>query len=681
MDGLFGEDDTPCTDESKKLKSTSKPKTEDIHSDTHWPFAGLTPINTISQQTKAIAAETHDGPVEYKWTLANATEDRIHHLSTQMQWRLSEGNGHALYRLGIEDDGTVSGMEPQDFKKTIENFNEIVKLSNAEKVKTYQHIIKPKPVPKVEKVFGQGRNGPKGSKGLRTKPRFCADIHIRKNNDELLSNIEKKFIIVGPAQAGKSTLIGVLSQGMLDDGNGSARLTTFKHKHEIETGRTSTASAFDIFGFSETGQVLDYSTLEDPEEMCKRSKYLATLVDVAGMEKYKKTLLHGLEFTNPDGGIIVIQKNQINDHLEEYRDLLERCGVKLAAVVVTEIRLAHLSGRNFSPKRQKSVPVDVDGLDVPVVNCDCVTGKGLDELRREIFQIFEEDSEKTVDVDDKNEETIFKVEETYQITDVGTVVTGYLKLGAIQENDILTLGPVEFGENLENPTLSPEDNTMRTDASSSPCTVMSKKSRKRKRNSLSKNGGNSSSGDENPNSPEINLTLNSNSATTLNKYGCIQVRVISVHRHRIRCCKALENQLCSLCIEPVNNNNHENIDYVINRGAVIYKSENLKYTDKLVVRLKNPNHEIKLKRRTRMNGFYDTACFDANVKRFKTVEQCQNQSNLKVNNENQSEPQQILTIDLQLEKFMLVRIGDSCLLSCLRSIGDVVQAEIVSIDF
>merc|ERR1712071_3982 len=223
--------------------------------------------------------------------------------------------------------------------------------------------------------------------------------------------------------------------------------------------------------------------------------------------------------------------------------------------------------------------------------------------------------------------------------------------------------------------------TMRTDApaANSPCTVMSKKGHG--------NNNNSSSGDENPNSPEIttlNSTLNpinSNAKILANKYGCIQVRVISVHRHRIRCCKALENQLCSLCIEPVRNEHHENIDYVINRGAVIYKSENLKYTDKLMVKLVNPNHEIKLKRRTRMNGFYDTACFDASVKRFRTVEQCQNQGGIKINEGNQSDPQNILTIDLQLEKFMLVRIGDSCLLSCLRSIGDVLQAEILSIDF
>ncbi len=44
--------------------------------------------------------------------------------------------------------------------------------------------------------------------------------------------------------AGKSTLVAVLSQGArgrpgLDDGRGAARLAVLRHKHEIETGRTS----------------------------------------------------------------------------------------------------------------------------------------------------------------------------------------------------------------------------------------------------------------------------------------------------------------------------------------------------------------------------------------------------------------------------------------------------------
>lgn len=37
--------------------------------------------------------------------------------------------------------------------------------------------------------------------------------------------------------AGKSTLLGVLTHGELDNGRGHARMKLFRHKHEMESGR------------------------------------------------------------------------------------------------------------------------------------------------------------------------------------------------------------------------------------------------------------------------------------------------------------------------------------------------------------------------------------------------------------------------------------------------------------
>lgn len=47
--------------------------------------------------------------------------------------------------------------------------------------------------------------------------------------------------------SGKSTLVAVLTNGadgrpLLDNGRGSARMAVFRHKHEIESGRTSSIS-------------------------------------------------------------------------------------------------------------------------------------------------------------------------------------------------------------------------------------------------------------------------------------------------------------------------------------------------------------------------------------------------------------------------------------------------------
>lgn len=60
--------------------------------------------------------------------------------------------------------------------------------------------------------------------------------------------------VVGNVDAGKSTLLGVLTHGELDNGRGLARQKLFRHKHEAETGRTSSVGN-DILGFDSIGMV------------------------------------------------------------------------------------------------------------------------------------------------------------------------------------------------------------------------------------------------------------------------------------------------------------------------------------------------------------------------------------------------------------------------------------------
>lgn len=59
---------------------------------------------------------------------------------------------------------------------------------------------------------------------------------------------------MGNVDAGKSTLLGVLTHGELDNGRGFARQKLFRHKHEMESGRTSSVGN-DILGFDQEGQV------------------------------------------------------------------------------------------------------------------------------------------------------------------------------------------------------------------------------------------------------------------------------------------------------------------------------------------------------------------------------------------------------------------------------------------
>ena len=55
--------------------------------------------------------------------------------------------------------------------------------------------------------------------------------------------------------AGKSTMLGVLVKGNLDDGRGKARVNLFRHKHEVESGRTSSVG-MEIMGFDTYGEVV-----------------------------------------------------------------------------------------------------------------------------------------------------------------------------------------------------------------------------------------------------------------------------------------------------------------------------------------------------------------------------------------------------------------------------------------
>lgn len=65
-----------------------------------------------------------------------------------------------------------------------------------------------------------------------------------------------RVAVVGNVDAGKSTLLGVLTHGELDNGRGFARQKLFRHKHEIESGRTSSVGN-DILGFDACGNVVN----------------------------------------------------------------------------------------------------------------------------------------------------------------------------------------------------------------------------------------------------------------------------------------------------------------------------------------------------------------------------------------------------------------------------------------
>jgi GTPase len=92
------------------------------------------------------------------------------------------------------------------------------------------------------------------------KKKYAKGAVLLRESPESLQNLllEIRVAVTGNVDAGKSTTLGVLTKGVTDDGRGKARLNLFKHKHEIETGRTSSIG-MEIMGFDAESNIIAYN--------------------------------------------------------------------------------------------------------------------------------------------------------------------------------------------------------------------------------------------------------------------------------------------------------------------------------------------------------------------------------------------------------------------------------------
>lgn len=70
-----------------------------------------------------------------------------------------------------------------------------------------------------------------------------SSLGCRQDNDT-------RIAVIGNVDSGKSTLVGVLTKSIMDDGRGSARKAVFNFAHEQANGRTSSIGQ-EIMGFDD----------------------------------------------------------------------------------------------------------------------------------------------------------------------------------------------------------------------------------------------------------------------------------------------------------------------------------------------------------------------------------------------------------------------------------------------
>ncbi|KAG2502058.1 hypothetical protein HYH03_000552 [Edaphochlamys debaryana] len=236
----------------------------------------------------SLEQEDGEGNVEYKLRIRDPHPLRLQQLITQMKFRLSEGNGECFYYIGVEDNGYPKGLEPADLEGSIGTLQHMASSLGA--AASLVHYLP-------------------GAWGRR-----AALLRVATATSEEACHTDLRVAVAGAVDAGKSTLVAVLTHGsggrpLLDNGRGLARMNVFRHKHEMQSGRTSSI-CHQLLGYDKAGRVVNYTTPAaaalTPAEVTSSSAQVLTFLDLAGHEKYLKTALYGLTALLPHYGLLAV---------------------------------------------------------------------------------------------------------------------------------------------------------------------------------------------------------------------------------------------------------------------------------------------------------------------------------------------------------------------------------------
>ncbi|MFP3167577.1 MAG: GTP-binding protein [Thermoproteus sp.] len=376
--------------------------------------------------------ESEEGNREYKLMVRDVDLER---LAGQMKRRLVEGGGEAFYLIGVSDDGKPLGLSDGDLREALS-----VVEKAAERIGAVAYLVGLR-------------------EGLRGK---VAEVLIRNRAGEDNPPPVVHVVAMGNVDAGKSTLIGVLITGRLDDGRGSARVYAARFKHEVLTGRTSAISTR-LMGFK--GYKVVNADLPDPLD--EASVYLNSdkailFIDIGGHEGYLRTSLRGILGNAPDYGMLVIAANSgvqrmTKEHLAVAvamnlpvfvvvtrvditpKAVLERTLEDVASV----LKMPGVSKVPYVAKNDEDAVIAAKimptGRVAPIFLVSNVTGEGLDRLRRFLSLL-----PKRLHWRGSGPPTLY-ISEIYKVRGVGTVVGGLLEGGRLISGQKVLVGPTDDG--------------------------------------------------------------------------------------------------------------------------------------------------------------------------------------------------------------------------------------------
>ena len=377
-------------------------------------------------------------PLFSKTVLVSPSDDEFHILMQQLQQRITESHGECIYSVGESDVDVESGISEEEM---VASRATLISLSEA--LNCDCTLLR-------ERIADKGK---------------IEEYLVRCRHDEQ-DFLEVKVAVVGNVDAGKSTLLGVLTHCELDNGRGYSRQKLFRHKHEIESGRTSSVGN-EILGFSSDGTIVNkpnpHAGHIDWSLICQKSSKVITFIDLAGHERYLKTTVFGMTGHIPDFCMLMIGSNAgIVGTTKEHLGLALALNVPVF-VVVTKIDMCppnilqetiKLLIKILKSPGCRKIPVLVSNKDdavvtatnftservCPIFQISNVTGQNIDLLKSFLNLL-----NCQVKFNEK-EMPEFLIDDTFSVPGVGTVVSGTVMKGVIQSGQSLLLGPDLLGK-------------------------------------------------------------------------------------------------------------------------------------------------------------------------------------------------------------------------------------------
>ncbi|KAJ5508668.1 hypothetical protein N7527_010811 [Penicillium freii] len=382
---------------------------------------------------------------------SDAIEDSLQVLAATLQTRIDEGHGETIFDLGLEDGGESMGFDLGQWKTALQRLGEA-----AETIPAHCRVLL---------TYNVG--GPEESSVANDRVQGAwGKVLVRHHIDNVEEMAELRIAVVGNVDAGKSTTLGVLVKGGLDDGRGRARVNLFRHKHEIESGRTSSVG-LEIMGFDSRGEIVGNTQGQGRklpwEDIVNRSTKVISFSDLAGHERYLRTTVFGMLSSSPNYCLLMVAANNGLIGMSK-----EHLGIALALnvpvmVIVTKIdicpphilqeTLSQLTKILKSPGARK-IPIFVKDMEetintatqfvsqriCPIFQVSNVTGENLD-LVRTFLNILPHRG-----LYDASGAFEFLINDTFSVPHVGTVVSGVVKSGVIHAGDSVIVGPDSLGQ-------------------------------------------------------------------------------------------------------------------------------------------------------------------------------------------------------------------------------------------